>query len=434
MKSTELHHPFRPEEIREGDKLSAECKLGSEWKPIRLWRYSPFGVEFVVTPEISNHFSQILSPVELRLKIGDDLIELVGVLVGLPHERNGKTLVGVRTFRPQKESGDVAERRKTRRWLCAANFLPTGRAPNPTRYNDFIFFKVVDISAGGLKLSTSLRNKALAVGQRLDGQVTFPLSGSVDATLSIRHITTIEEEGKHELLLGTQVMNADERLLSALGEYLLNFAEDSSVSSLRQEGFPLRQASQWFDFSFVKSQDEYLEVLQLRGQTEHRSQDTGSTANITADEEDSRSRILIAKHKSKVVGSIRLEFFDDSDPADSALPDRSLLIKIDRVCADPKFVDSEIFSQMMSHAVMTAIKSDRRYLLSETERSDFNRVGSVFILDTHSIALGRGISMKKWISNYADMSKYMIKNGQLHPTAIDHLRMNVARILSKFKK
>ncbi len=456
-----LHNPFIPIEIRAGDPVEAfvNCHGSESWKSARVWRYSPFGVE-LVSSDI--HLAKG-DNLDLRLKIGKDETLFSGLVVAESYIEQGVGLSGVRLFAKSGiESSDV-EKRSSTRWRCSESFLPTGSAANPARFNDYIFFRVEDISATGMKIITSMRNKFLMRGQRLEATMSVPCVGSVQCNFEVKRIDYSNVDEKEFIVLGVEILNRDELILKTLAEYLLQFGDGVTVNSLSKEGFPLSSAYKKFDFTYVKSKDEYSEVLALRfkAYTADGKVKSGAAVGDMADEFDARSRILIVKHDGHIIGSVRIIFHEDSDKLSygryfdippEGLPDRKDYAEASRMCVDPDYRGADIFYHLAEHMVLTTVKSGRRFivggatglLLEKWEKCGFKRLGinytskdiagiqhELILMDTHEVAMGKGIDLKLWTRVFGKLVVYMLENRLVSPTPLDLIRINGIRALNR---
>lgn len=459
-----LHAPFYAEEIRDGDAVKAKIRFGKTWEDVRVWRYSPFGIEFVISGSGMGNLGKGTS-ISLRLQLGSDSLEYDGLIVNEIMQDAGRILAGVRTFRPKASPQTIEDRREHKRWTVSSDFMPTGMAPNPVRFNDFIHFRVDNISGGGLRIITSMRNKLVGIGQRLDVTISLPLVGSVQASLIIRHLDTTEIDGKEFLVLGTQIVGTDAVLKASLAEYLLNFAEGISLVALKEDGFPIK-ASRWLDFSYAKSEEEFREVLNLRFESYQKANklNAGVRPEDMTDEFDARARILIAKHKGRVIGSLRAMFHEEGDKTEHDqylqfppnFPKKSQYIEATRVCTDPNFRGSDILYVLLAHLLLTAIKSSRRYivgcaagsLIKFYEKCGYqvakgippfriealnNVEHRLIYMDTHQVALGKGISTDAWIQLYGDVVDFMLEQELIQPSQTDLIWLNMRKSISKIK-
>jgi hypothetical protein len=459
--SNPIHTPFVPENIREGDEVEASVKVDNKWVKVRVWKYSPFGIEFIVTDKSLGSLGRG-SDLDLEVKLGREKSLYTALVVNEMYQEHGQVLAGVRTFRPDHVIQTSEDRREHKRWTVSPDFIPTGMAPSPLRFNDFIHFKLDNVSAGGVRIITSMRNKMIGKDQRLAASISLPLIGSVQANLVIRHLDTIELDGKEHLLLGTEIVGADSLLMASLAEYLLNFADGITISSLKEDGFPIK-AAKWLDFSYVKTEEEYREVLELRYNSYRLANklEENKTSADMADEYDARARILIVKHRGKIVGSLRAMFHENDDATEheqyikypQGFPRVSDFVEATRVCTDTSIRGSDVLYVLLSHLLLTAVKSGRRYIVGCAAGSliDFYKKCGYFpvknippfkskalaniehqliMMDTHEIALGRNISMRSWNSLYADVVDYMIQQEIIRPTTSDKIRINFRKTMS----
>ncbi|MCC7442144.1 MAG: GNAT family N-acetyltransferase [Bdellovibrionales bacterium] len=450
-----IHGAVVPLELTERDPVKARVLIGTQSRDVVVKRYSPFGIEFVNTPDTKLDKG---SEVSVVVRLGDDETTFSGLVVDHLYKHRDMLLVGVRTFRPQVTGELQGDRRQHIRWNCSDDYIPRGRAANPLVYNDFILFWIENVSAGGLRIVTSMRNKLLGVGQRLDCTISLPLVGSVQATLVIKTIDTKAIKGKQELVLGTQFVSPGDLFKMSLAEYLLNFAENVTIGSLMRDGYPIRRASKWLDFTYVKTQEEYQSVLHLRHATYLAENKISPDKKVMdmADEFDSRAQILIAKHKGKIVGSLRAMFHDSPEQSDigryvrfpAEFPKFAEIVEATRVCTHAEFRGADIMYQLMAHLLLTAIKHGRRFVVGGAAGSlvefyakiGFKPVGvryrslaldgiehELIMMDTHEVALGRGIGIKPWNQLYGPVIDYMVENEIVVPSNIDLMRISLKR-------
>ena len=167
IESNLVHSPFYPADVRQGDPITASLRVipGEKSTTMAVWRLSPFGIELVADPNVSIPSG---SEIDLTLTLGRQQSRFTGLVVTSRHRSKGRELIGIRWYQtPDAHESGAEERRSTSRWLCGSEFLPTGVAPNPARFNDFIHFRVRDLSSTGMQLVTSLRNKFIVPGMQI---------------------------------------------------------------------------------------------------------------------------------------------------------------------------------------------------------------------------------------------------------------------------
>lgn len=456
-----VHSPFHGERIMGKEAINARVRTtNGVWKEVELYSYSPFGIEFVNSELKLNQGDAI----DVKIKMVNDETDFSGLVVNSVHENENLKLAGVRTFIKDKPNETYlgSERREHRRWSCSEDFLPTGTAPNPVRYNDYILFRVDDISSSGMKLITSMRNKFIGMGQRLETTLSMPYVGTVRADIRVKHVNTTFYRGKEFMVLGVEFVKKDPILLRSLGEYLLNFAKEVTVKSLNIEGFGLKSVSKWLDFSYVKTEEEYKEVLELRynAYKEANKISVDDSVNKMSDDYDKNAKILIAKHNGKVVGSMRLIFPSSKNEMElqksidypKNFPEIINTVETSRFCTNSDFRGIDIAYGLVSHMVLATITNNRRYLytaatdkswlkickklgwkLTKIDFTDKNifmgQAYKLMIMDTYALALGRGIGPKYWNMVYRNLSEYIITKNVINYNTIDRIRLHIYRTI-----
>jgi hypothetical protein len=127
-------------------------------------------------------------------------------------------------------------------------------------------------------------------------------------------------------------------------------------------------------FSAVNSLNEYHDVLKLRHSAykEANKITIGKEWFDMGDEFDKRSVIVIAKHKNKIVGSVRTIFHGENDKLSyeryfntppPQLPDRSFYAECSRMCTEPSMRHLKLFFPLSVRAIKSAIAHKRRYIV-----------------------------------------------------------------------
>jgi predicted GNAT family N-acyltransferase len=336
-----------------------------------VWRISPLGVELLLgdNPPAIDRGSRI----NLVLQMGRQQSQFQGLVVETRHSEGKNDLIGIRWYPEQGETPFIGNRRAKERYMCGVQFLPTGVAPNPVRFNDFIHFRVRDVSADGMQIVSSLRNKFLVPGMELDSMVSFPTIGQIRARLRIIHARIHSEDGRDYLSLGTRLTNPNPRITQILGQYVMQFGPPASVEALRDAGLHLTSAVRAVEFGFVRTEEEYRQVLELRrlAYTSAGKISKQTTAEETSDIYDTRARILVARYKGEIIASLRLIYHEPGDRTEheqfTTLPDdfprKDELVEITRVCTHPDYRRSDLLLGLFKHAVLAVLQSGRRWIL-----------------------------------------------------------------------
>jgi predicted GNAT family N-acyltransferase len=438
-----VHHPVFPAEIRDGDPISASIRLTEHTSASKVklpvYRLTPLGADLDIT-ELASHSIKVGSEIDLSLEIAKQKCDFFGIAVAEVHSENGRTIAGIRWCQDAGTRTESDERRGASRWLCGEQFLPNGTAPNPARFNDFIYFTVIDISKNGMQLSTSLRNKFLVKGMILEANISFPMIGQLTVHLKITNARIRSNGGKEFLALGTSILDMDPETLQTIGQYLIQFGPKVSLSELRDAGFIPTSTESAVEFSFAKTAQEYREVLNLRKLAYADAGKISSEANSDemADIFDSKSRILMARHMGEVVGSLRITFHspDEDNEYDQFVtfpenfPRRDELVVLSRICTHSKYRGSDLFYGLMRHCVLAVLQSKRRYILGGCTDSLlplYQRVGfkskglryehatlngvqeQIIMADVLGILSGRDTSVTIWNEIFSDLTNYITK-------------------------
>ena len=309
----------------------------------RAWRLSPLGIELVW--DESFHVLQVGQKYRVELVIGGHTSELEGAIVAKGYQENNLKLIGLRFCQADLKPWDGVERREKKRWICSAEYLPTGVCANPGRFNDFIFFRTRDISSSGIRVITSLRNKFLVPGMTLESTFSFPLVGQTHCKLKIANVGLSRESAKDVLELGCQFLDADRNLLELIGQYLFQFGPTVSSEDLRKQGLLPKNVSKNIDYKYVRTAEEYAEVLALRLKAYKKVGKVAENATLeqVGDVFDSRSRIVIGVHKGKIVATTRLIYNEVDDQMEhdqfvkfpDDFPRKDEICEITRVCTIP---------------------------------------------------------------------------------------------------
>ena len=439
--SLEIHSPFNSRQVREGDPVQAKLTKRSDQghakdiTEMRVLAISPFGIQM-----------QSLSPLEfkkgeevdLEIQLGLNEVNFSGVVV---HSIIDENIIGIRWFEDNKQQAvPINNRRKERRWNTSEEFLPTGVAINPLEYNDHIYFRVRDISASGLQIITSLRNKFLIPGIVIESTVNFPSVGSVGLPFKVINGKITKHNNKEFYQVGCEIQNMDFNSREIIGQYLSQFGSAESLRELVEGGFNVQSLSKSITFSYVRTSEDYDEVLKLRHLTYANSGRIShdDPVHVMSDEYDMRSRILVGRFHNRAVCSLRMVFPESNakfevekncdDP--SKLPPASQTLEVTRVCNHPDFSGSDLLLEMMLHGLKVVMQTKRRYVLgcatSEQigmysrigfrdtgagfEHADFkNQRQRIIVMDLSRVVVGYDLNPIIWNIMAKNFYEYLIR-------------------------
>ncbi len=465
--STSIHGPSYGLDVYANDPIKASFSTSTgttRFEGLPVFRISPLGVQIDIS-SLSNHHPEPGSKLDLSIHIGASIYPFNGVVVSNRVKVGEKDIIGIRWCTEPGTKDATQDRRTGQRWLCGDGFLPTGIAANPVRFNDFIYFSIADISASGVQLTTSLRNKLLIPGMSLDAIVSFPLVGQVSMTLKILNARNRRDNGKETLGLGAQIVTPDKHLNEAIAQYLLQFGRNVSNEDLRAQGLRARSVGSAIEYSFVRTAEEYKEVLALRKLAYSRA----GKAPIEGPDEtlgdifDTRARIFLARHHGKAVGTFRLIFFDPEEQTEHErfvkfpenFPRRDEMVNASRLCTHPDYRGSDLFNTIVRQMALAVVQSKKRWLVSgctpsllpiyerfgfrgtgiKFKHGDLNAVEEELILwDAWGAIMGTSVGPVIWNKLYSDLFNHLVTSHRIEVDSLTNLRVRAYSTLSPFIK
>jgi predicted GNAT family N-acyltransferase len=379
--SEAVHGTFIPTDIRQTDSVGATVQghQDAEKVVVRLWRISPAGIEFIPQEAAAYGLDDCLT---LTIEIGKQTITHRGRVTALGQTVDKKPLVGTQFFATGVRNDEqmVGLRRQKIRWTCDPSYMPTGIADNPGIFNDRIYFRVVNLSNAGMRLVTSMRNKLVIPGLLLDAEIGLPLCGTIKVTLKLvtSNAATADNEAMHHI--GAVITKVSPKDLLLLGQYILRFGSHKdflpSPKRLKIEKYGTIPLGDMVDFSFVRTQQEYVQVTKLRSEAFQSVDGLGvvSSPEDMADVFDARSRIIIAKYRDKVIATLRVCFHGPEDLFEeeqyitfpSHFPRKDDMIEASRAATHRDYRGVDLFHNMMRFMMLTTLQSGRRYIIQST--------------------------------------------------------------------
>lgn len=456
-----VHGTIVPAEVREGDGIHAKLIVNSGGihleKTLRVWKMSPLGIE-LMADGLDTLPKGIV--VDLEVQIGFHKSVLSGLLVDDIIEENGKRFLHIRLTPRTRERIESVERRTASRWICSDDFFPTGVASNPAKFNDFIYFKIRDISVGGLKIHTSLRNKFIISGMVFDCLINFPMISQIKVQVVVKSVRVELIGGKEVLAIGVTYDTNDRETSSVVAQYLVQFGASASLEELRTQGFATGSISDAVSFSFVRTKEEYDQILELR-HIAYRAAgkvDAQTRPEEMADAFDARSRIVIGKYKGQVVASARLIFnqFEDRMEQENfvkwpeQLPRRDEMVEITRACTRPEFRRSDLLIAMFRFIAVTVTHSKRKWIVicATDEMSPlYRRIGfldqnlsyahtklnglkhNILLANVPDAMAGKTVDFVTWNIVWSGVSSYLGNYSLLQSDQMTNIRLSIFRLL-----
>jgi hypothetical protein len=457
----DLHGSYYPADVYPGEAIAATVRATIHGEDIsesaRIWRISPLGLELIVGSDTSRLL--IGQVVDIDLRIGTSVTSLSGLTIVKATNELGNKILGIRLIDRAPDKFDGIDRRRDPRWICGDQYEPVCVSVNPARFSDFVYLRVREISANGMRLLTSLRNKFLVKGMTLDCVASFPFVSQLPLKMTIENVKLATEGGKDYLSVGVSLKDLTQQERQVIGQYLIQFGEGVSVDDLRKKNLAPRSISTSLEFSFVRTLDEYKQALELRLIAYRAAQKVPDdfTAADMAELYDTRSRIVIGRHKGKIIASAGLIFNEYHDRMEleesiewpTTLPRRDEMVEVIRNCTHPSFRGSDLLMAMFQFIAITVMQSKRQYVVIGCtpdlvglysrigmERQDIDYRHRKLGDSPHTVMLGNipkamsGATVNPlfWNAVWAPTTKYMIDTEILDLTQADRARMSVYRL------
>jgi predicted GNAT family N-acyltransferase len=454
-----IHKQIFPADIRESDRVVARIRRRGEsdsFSSVRVWRLSPLGIELVQDQD--NPFRKG-DKIDLEITLAGQRSLFEGLVVDLVQENEDISLIGIRLSSRRPQSTPDQEKRRSTRWICSDEYYPTCVAPTPGRFNEYTYFQIRDISQEGFQLICSLRNKYLIPGTQLNLTASFPMVGDLSLPVSITRIGITSERGKDYLVVGTVFSGLSTTAKNIIGQYLLQFTDAESLEDLRTAGYAPLSVAKGTDYYFLKSEDDYESVLDLRLRA-HQQGGTieGSLSPVDmGDIFDSNSRILVGKHKGKIVVTARIHFNVLDEPMEHEkhiewpdnLPRRDQIFEISRACTDPDYRRNDLMAGLLRTISATCLQPQRPWvLISSTEelKGFYEKVGltdtglryehpvyrgnqCVLLAYSPDMLMGKTADPIYWNVIWKPVFDHLVEAGILTPEPMDRARLRIYKLL-----
>lgn len=452
----EIHDVIFPADVRETDLVSSKIRKRGEpeYQVFRVWKLSPLGIELLVSGSDIFEKGEF---VDIELTVGRQSSKFEGMVVDLISKSANRRILGVRFSGRKDEAIAGVDRRKGSRWLCSSQFDPVCIAPNPAQFNDFLYFQIRDISGSGIRATTSLRNKFIVPGMELELQISFPVTSQISTTMRVVRVTITTDGGKDLLEVGLAFTTLSMRQREVIGQYLVQFSDAESLERIRKEGFFPLSLTKGIDYQYIKSADDFSQVLELRLRA---NREVGKvpddyTAADMADLYDNRGRIIVGKYHGTVVGTVRLTFPEVGEPLEheeylklpDGFPRREQILECARAATNPEFRGSDLWTTLIQHIAIVALQAKRNWAIISTtpelvdmyKRLGFRDSGLtyehelypgktqvVLMINVPEAVMGIGVGPIYWNVIWRGVAKYLGDHQVIKPST----RVNVYTMLA----
>jgi hypothetical protein len=287
-------------------------------------------------------------------------------IVGRPMVRLGLAVLPS----PSSTHLRVADRRAHARFACADTMPLAASAPSPVFFGETLYFQVRDISARGLTLTTSLRNKEIVKGLALALRVVVPLLGELHAAATVTSVRHVGDRFR----VGVRFREPQSALSAALAEYVLMTSPMATPHALRAAGFALASMECAVAWDYATSRADYERILHLRLEAHrHEGRWQDRTPADMASPFDVHARHIVGRVAGRIVACGRVAFVEGR-PERSEYVTRGGHVVPDWLwtagfcesganAVDPAFQRTDLYLGLLRHAVRVTVQAGRRYVL-----------------------------------------------------------------------
>jgi predicted GNAT family N-acyltransferase len=461
-----VHGEFLPMDIHPEHHIRTDLRHATgESIEAELIRISPLGADFRIMDGSLPVTAK--SELEATFQFVNQRFTLPADVIYVHYFAEAGAFYAGLSFRSESwnDSSRIWLDRSMRNYLCSERFPALVTAQNLIEFSEKILFRIDNISHSGAKLVTSRRTASLLPGMRLEGLFEFPMVGRTNCAFVIRWIRQ-SVRLPHDYELGVQFTGETKILNRLSAEYVLQFGEDTTIRELKESSLIVKKSRNAIAVRYIRSRGEYEEVLALRRKAYQGYQKDDSSAIAELEDKfDKRSRIVVAKHHGKTIGTCRLTFHEKGELLEQEehvawtkdRPDNSDLVEATRYCVDPEYRSSDVILELIKFSVAVMVKTQRRYLVGSTPphlKSFYQRIGGqtlpysyspesvpdlklqVLLFDGNKMLKGGGISPQTWGMFYsAGIIEEAVKSGYLKMNPLDWVRYAGLRLFYEiFKK
>lgn len=276
----------------------------------------------------------------------------------------------------------------------------------------------------------------------------------------VRQVTRVDES----LDVKAEILHFPKAVAKRLSQVLI-FDFQLSIEAVKKLALPVPKISDGLRFRFIKSEEEYREVLNLRFKAYQMAGKVadGKTADDMAAPLDHISRILVAYHGSKIVSSIAISFPSSEDLVldterafpggyPKKIPPKTQSVEIARLCTDPDYRGSDLLLRMFEHTYRTLQCGGRKFIITSTDgrlwplykKLGFKKTGMsyphpylaglvhhVIVVPVERAQLAASIDPLRWNYLYRDMNDYLERRGVFQLSRMQRTRLAMFRMIGK---
>lgn len=239
-------------ELDLGDRVRCWVVFGKNRVRIKLVDISLSGLGVVTTDPSRDIKFEEGDDVFILFVRGDDKYQVHGEVVHIRRsssDRQRMCQVGIRLERNFLHSFEEYQRKVNKTILtCKTYIRPQIGCDDPFYFLEHLYFQINGFSSHGIDVVSSIRNCSLLPGQPLHMQLFVPGRGAFRLVAKVSEF--LYRANSKRLHMFFEYQNVDKKMLEAISEYLLLFAEKVTTNRLRGIGFPIGDLARAIQVSF----------------------------------------------------------------------------------------------------------------------------------------------------------------------------------------
>jgi len=301
-----------------------------------------------------------------------------------PQDSGQGRLIGVEFPQPMRRFYSI----RSRRYRANPHFLPTISARDPIDPHRQVFFQVLEISESGMLLSTSLTNRHLMTGMKLEQCSVSTPGKSVDngVVLTIRNTRFGPDKNTHGFLVGVAISKCTAEYAELIRGYLSAFSagvsgsgghpgvqerEESRIETLSRSGFIGKKLKEKLSYKVITTEKEYDDLLKLRfkGYGHQGKIKEGTTWKDQGEALAAEGSLVCAYLGGEMIASMEFRFLETSKDFEKLRANRLVdiekvaremelekVVEINKLVIHPKAQGSDVVVGLIQkvHAILVA--------------------------------------------------------------------------------
>jgi predicted GNAT family N-acyltransferase len=414
---------------------------GGAWREARLWDFTSLGFGIVFFPE-DGEASPFRAGDEAALRVRVEAHQEFEVWCQVKNVKawKGKLKIGLRRMDLNFPQAVDLERRESLRLPIAPSLALRARIAHPFIYGHWCKLSVSDLNRN-MGFSFVSRDESILIFEGMELEIHFELATYRQSPMRAR-VAWVNASRANEVRFGVSCSDMEYRLHKGICDYLL-CSRQWTPARLHDAGFRVREVKSHLRFRSVRTLEDYAEVLRLRRDAYVGAGKRGADTvpEDMASPLDGKSRILMALHHGRLVGTLTFAFpVSEETVLDSqegfpgskypvSLPPKANLIEVSRLCIDSDYRGTDVLQGMFEHGLKHFLLSDRHWLLTSAmdellpayERIGFRRLGASYkhprlnhkehhliIASRNGFLAGLGMNIFVWNSVFGDLVRYLM--------------------------